>query len=180
MKFLGIILLAVGASVLYGILHDQITVRVCLEYFTVGHPMIIESESPTLLAIAWGIVATWWMGLLLGLPLALCCCAGPAPAIGPRELLKPVAYLLLLMATLALISGIAGFQAARSGMVTLLPSLADRIPPARHAAFIADLWAHLASYASGFLGGVVLCARSVVLRQRQWRSRRESHPLPPP
>jgi len=73
MKFLGVVLLAVGASVLYGILHDQITVRVCLEYFTIGHPRIIESESPTLLAFAWGVVATWWMGVLLGLPLALCC-----------------------------------------------------------------------------------------------------------
>jgi hypothetical protein len=59
---------AVGIA--YGILHDQVTARVCLEYFIIGHPPLIASESPTLLAIAWGIVATWWFALPLGFALA--------------------------------------------------------------------------------------------------------------
>jgi hypothetical protein len=60
MRFIAIVALAVAAGIAYGILHDQVTARVCLEYFTIGHPPLIPSQSPTLLAIAWGIVATWW------------------------------------------------------------------------------------------------------------------------
>jgi len=73
---IGIVLRSVFAAVLYGVVHDQITVRVCLEYFTVGHPRIFDTENPTLLGLAWGIVATWWMGLLLEVPLAIAARAG--------------------------------------------------------------------------------------------------------
>lgn len=60
MRFVGIIALALLAGITYGILHDQVTARVCVEYFTIGHPKIFPTTSPTLLAIGWGIVATWW------------------------------------------------------------------------------------------------------------------------
>ena len=65
-----IILLCIAAAVIYGIVHDQITARVCVEYFTIGHPDIFGTDSPTLLAFGWGIVATWWAGVLIGVPLA--------------------------------------------------------------------------------------------------------------
>lgn len=57
----------------YGVLHDLVTAHVCVEYFTVGHPQLFEFEtdSPTLLALGWGVVATWWVGAGLGVPLAL-------------------------------------------------------------------------------------------------------------
>jgi hypothetical protein len=60
MRFLEIIALALLAGITYGVLHDQVTVRVCIEYFTIGHPRIFSTMSPTLLAIGWGIIATWW------------------------------------------------------------------------------------------------------------------------
>ena len=43
----------------YGILHDLITAHVCVEYFTIGHPRIVDSESPLVLALVWGVVAMW-------------------------------------------------------------------------------------------------------------------------
>jgi len=36
MEYIKIVLLAIAAAISYGILHDQITVRVCIEYFTIG------------------------------------------------------------------------------------------------------------------------------------------------
>ncbi|MFO0941023.1 MAG: hypothetical protein U0930_09660 [Pirellulales bacterium] len=36
--------------------HDQITARICIEYFTIGHPRIIPTDDPTILGIVWGIV----------------------------------------------------------------------------------------------------------------------------
>jgi len=73
MQFLKIVGLGVLAAIGYGIVHDQVTVRVCLEYFTIFHPRLISSTSPTLLALAWGVAATWWVGLPLGLGLARQC-----------------------------------------------------------------------------------------------------------
>ena len=65
LRYVAIVALALFAGIAYSILHDQVTARVCVEYFTVGHPRIFPTESPTLLAIGWGIVATWWFALPL-------------------------------------------------------------------------------------------------------------------
>ena len=71
MAGLRIVLLAVAAAIAYGILHDQVTARVAIEYFTVAHPRIVESEDPTVLGLVWGVVATWWVGAILGTLLAV-------------------------------------------------------------------------------------------------------------
>ena len=41
---IAIIFVCVAAAIVYGILHDQITARICIEYFTIGHPRLIDSE----------------------------------------------------------------------------------------------------------------------------------------
>jgi hypothetical protein len=46
---LKIILASVAAAIIYGIVHDQITARICIEYFTVFHPPVFLTQSPTLL-----------------------------------------------------------------------------------------------------------------------------------
>jgi hypothetical protein len=109
MHALRIIALCVAAAVTYGVLHDQITSRVCVEYFTVGHPPVFGTEDPTLLALGWAL--------------------------------------------------------ASAGAVVLVEPLASRVPREKHAAFLADLWAHSASYLIGFVGGLLVCVRV-------WRSRR--------
>jgi hypothetical protein len=56
--------LIVGQTILfaiaYGILHDQITVRICPEYFTIGHPPVFQTGSLTML-LAVGASSTWWV-----------------------------------------------------------------------------------------------------------------------
>jgi hypothetical protein len=71
MQALGIVLVSILAAVVYGIVHDQVTARVCVEYFTIGHPPVFHTDDPTLLGIGWGIIATWWVGAMLGAPLAI-------------------------------------------------------------------------------------------------------------
>jgi hypothetical protein len=63
-----ILLLCILAATTYGILHDQITARLCLEYFTLAHPPLFHTESPTILAFCWGILATIGVGAVLGSP----------------------------------------------------------------------------------------------------------------
>jgi hypothetical protein len=57
-----IILYCVLGAVGYGVVHDQITARICLKYFTIGHPQVFNTQSATLLGIGWGVIATWWVG----------------------------------------------------------------------------------------------------------------------
>ena len=158
MQSLGIVLMCVFAAVCYGITHDQVTARVCVEYFTVGHPTVFNTDDPTLLGIGWGIIATWWVGLLLGIPLALVARAGSRPKRSVGSLVRPIASLLGVMAVCALVAGVVGWLLASSGAVFLVGSIAHELPPDRHVPFLADLWAHSASYLTGLVGGIVVMA----------------------
>jgi hypothetical protein len=166
MHALSIVLMCVAAAVLYGIAHDQITARVCVEYFTVGHPPIFNADNPTLLGIGWGIIATWWVGLLLGIPLAIVARAGSRPKRSVSSLVRPIVCLSLIMAVCALAAGLLGWYLAYCGMVFLVGPIAQRIAPERHGGFTADLWAHSTSYLVGLVGGIVIIIRV-------WRSRKE-------
>src|SRR4029077_21297419 len=105
---LKIILLCVAAAIAYGVAHDQITARVCLEYFTVFHPPVFATQSPTALAFGWGVIATWWAGLFLGLLLALAARAGSRPQQTAAKQPRPIAQLLAVMALSALRRGVGG------------------------------------------------------------------------
>jgi len=164
MQAVAIVALCIVSAVAYGVLHDQVTARVCVEYFTIGHPPVFPTESPTLLGIGWGIIATWWVGLLLGIPLALAARAGRRPRRDVMSLVRPVTALLLMMGVCALLAGSVGFLLGGSGAVHLVEPLASRVPEARHSRFLADLWAHSASYLVGFVGGTIVIVRV-------WRSR---------
>jgi hypothetical protein len=167
MEFLKVWLLCIFAAVLYGILHDQITARVCVEYFTIGHPPVFNTTSPTLLALGWGVIATWWMGAFLGLILALAARLGSPPRLNASDLIKPVLGLLLVMAISALGAGVIGYFLARSGKVSLhdLDQVLGKPTAVR---FIGDFYAHSASYAVGFFGGLFLCAWTL---RKRWARR---------
>jgi len=154
MEFLRIVGLGLGAAIGYAILHDQITARICVEYFTVGHPPLISSASPTLLALAWGVIATWWVGLPLGLALAVAARVGRRPKTNAAGVVPRVIKLLVVMASSAFLAGLAGFLLAEHGSLTLVGAWGDVVPHVRHSRFLADLWAHNASYLSGILGGL--------------------------
>lgn len=166
MEFLKIVLMSILAAVVYGICHDQITARVCVEYFTIGHAPVFNTTSPTLLAFGWGVIASWWMGAFLGVPLAMASRAGARPKLVASDLLKPVAILLGVMAISSLIAGVIGYMAASTGQVWLIGRMRARVPADRHVLFLADLWAHNAAYIVGFVGGFVLCGYAVHLRNR--------------
>jgi hypothetical protein len=161
---LGIVLVCVAAAVCYGIAHDQVTARVCVEYFTVGHPPVFGTDDPTLLGIGWGIIATWWVGLLLGVPLAVVARAGSRPERSVGSLMRPLVFLLAVMAMCALAAGIVGWFLASSGAVFLVGPIARDLPQDRHVPFLADLWAHSASYLVGLVGGII-----VMVRVWRWR-----------
>lgn len=68
-------------AVVYGILHDLVTAHVAVEYFSIHHAKVIESDHPVALALVWGFLATFWVGIFGGLWLVLTNLVGPAPPL---------------------------------------------------------------------------------------------------
>jgi hypothetical protein len=158
MQFIKITLLGLICTIIYGILQDQITARLCVEYFTIGHSRIFgDTEDPTLLALGWGVLATWWVGLILGVPLAVVARIGSYPQVDASRLVKPILILMASVAFVALIAGIVGYLVGLAGGAALLGNrLVNAVPRAKHAAYLADAFAHMAAYGAGF-GGGLLC-----------------------
>ena len=157
MEFLKIVALSVLAAMCYGVAHDQVTARICVEYFTVFHPPVFVTGNPTLLGFGWGIIATWWMGAFLGVLLAIAARVGRPPKLTCSSLFHPIAILLAAMAIGALCSGLTGCILSRHGTISPPWWVRLRLPQGSYNAFVADWWAHNASYAVAGFGGVVLC-----------------------
>lgn len=169
MEWLKIIAACVVAAVSYGIVHDQVTARVCLEYFTVLHPPIFHTQSPTLLGLGWGTYATWPVGAALGILFAICARAGRRPKLALPDLTPFLLRLLAIMALSALALGTLGYfwgpmPIRESYVVRMTPAVRAGIPAALEHRFVADLWATAASYASGLSGGLIGCV--LVCRKR--------------
>lgn len=164
MTFLKTIWATVIISILYGILHDLVTANICVEYFTIGHPKIIQSESPFLLALLWGVIATWWVALPMGLIIALNNELGSRIKFEFSEVLKLIVKLIFVMFGIAIIAGIAGYILAELEIIYLAPRLANKIEISKHSRFLAVGWAHVSSYISGIMGTIVL---SIIIQNRR-------------
>ena len=167
-EFVRILMLCVVSAVAYGIVHDQFTAHLCVEYFTVAHPAVFATTSPWLQGLGWGLIATWWVGAILGVILAISARAGSWWKVNARELVRPLLILMTVTALAATICGVLGFLLYRAHVVGIA-GWEEEIPVEKHAAFSADIWTHLASYAVGFVGGIVLSVRTLWVR---WRSSR--------
>ncbi len=160
-----IVALCMGAAIVYGLIHDQITARVCLEYFTIGHPRMFRSDSPTIHALYWGIAATWWAGLISGLLIAMAARAGSWPNVTVRNMWLHVLLLLIAMGLAAWLAGSFGRSFAKTYPPEQpLQTWGGEVPANRYADFVACAWAHGASYQVGFVGSVVIAGITVAKR----------------
>ena len=159
-RILGLIVLM---AAIYGIVHDQITARIYPAYFNVdhpdlGYPAIFHSSNPTILAFAWGIVATVPLATVLGTMIALAAQAGRGPRISARNLFKPLLLVFGIMAIMAVAGGIWGYHAWQAD---------SKLFVARRE--MTDFFAHLMSYCGGFSGALVLAIWIVIHRRNAFR-----------
>lgn len=147
-----IVLLPVLAAIAYGLVMDQITIRVSPEYFTIAHPRILNTGSLTLLAFAWGVIATWWAGAIAGVAFAIAARAGKLPKVTWRRFARPLAVLALVMALCTVAAAFVGAWMVNSGSIPAVQAWALALPLDKQAAFMADAFAHVASYLVGALG----------------------------
>ena len=154
LHFLRVVLVALTLGILYGIVHDMVTAHVCVEYFSKFHPQVIDSENPALLALIWGVVATWWVAAALGMGLGLAAAAGPRPMAPVPGIARKLAMVLV---GLWFFSMVAGFIGSQTGG-PLTPQFLHRsgLPVGKEARFWFDYWAHIAAYAGGVVAGIGL------------------------
>lgn len=160
-----IVALSTFAACLYGVLHDLVTAHVCLQYFTEFHPDLGIAPDPIAQALAWGVIATWWVGLPLGGVVAFANLFGSRPHLSTRQLVKPISVLLIVMAICAAAAGGIGYLVGE-------PITSMVFPEGQHYGsefgrrFGAVLFTHNASYFSGIFGGIALAVWVWVKRGR--------------
>ncbi len=164
-----IILLCMAAAMLFGVVHNQFSARISTEYFTLGHRKLISSTSPTLMGIAWGIHPNWWVGMSLGVLLSVAGRAGKWPRRNARSLIKPLLFLFLASAIGSATAGILGHHLANTGVLDLYEPLYSEVPPEAHAAYIAALWMHTASYTVAAMGSFITALFVFTGRVRAWK-----------
>lgn len=161
METLKIVGFSLLAAIAYGVLHDQVTAHLCVEYFTIAHPPVFPTSSPFWLAIGWGIIATWWVGLPLGILLAAAARLGRRNKLLFKQVSSSILLLLAVSAAVALIAGLTGAILFATGYNSFDLYWIDLIPANRQLAFSAAAWAHSASYLCGFLGGLSLVGLTI-------------------
>ena len=157
-----VILLSVAAATAYGVVHDEITARLCVEYFSLAHPPLFPFSSPTMLGLCWGVAASFGVGLVLGYLLAQASqsegllgvpiCARPS-AVRPSGFNWPCCggYRIYRVQARAVLRDLAARVAAvRLGRV---------LPRSQQDRFLAVWFAHAASYFFGLVGGSILIFR---------------------
>lgn len=165
---------AVGAAVAYGIINDQVTVRVCPEYFTQGfhrsdvlgmglsqerQNMLLDKNNPTKIGLWWGVNATWLFGALLGVPTIAAARVGSWPKLQMEDLVKPVGVGVAGLLGTGLVAGIIGYNTVKNkqtlkGKRNIAFSQGasfdawDFNEEACHG-YVTDAYAHKAAYAGG-------------------------------
>ena len=165
--------LGVVASVGYGVLQDQVSARLCPEYFTVFHHPIQGLTDPTLVGVVWGFLATWWAGMLLGYIAGLFATLGSAPKLTPREIVVPLLHLMGGIAGTVAISGASVWINAENLGLSVDPSMGKMLPPQRHISLLVVACYHMVAYAVSIAGSVVLCVW--IWRERKKRGAAQLH-----
>lgn len=116
MHFFAILLASTVTAILYGTLHNQVTVTISPTFFT--HELLgrlphgsLGADSPRMLAALWGITTTWWVGLAGGVPLAIAARAGGRARLRVQECLVPLALAAVATGLAASASGLAMVRA---------------------------------------------------------------------
>ncbi|HKF53003.1 MAG TPA: hypothetical protein VKB26_11875, partial [Candidatus Acidoferrales bacterium] len=115
-----------------------------------------NTGSLTLIALGWGVVATWWGGLAAGILFALAARAGSPEKFTWRRFVRPAVVLLLVMGVCATVAGFIGHYLSSTGQIPSVQAWGLMLPVEKQPAFMADLFAHSISYLVGGMGSVTI------------------------
>lgn len=171
--YLVMLLFAAFVAGIYGALHDQISYTFSNEYFTqfkfiqFGIPWAYDI--PRLGAAYIGVLATWWMGVLVFIILGMFGFIFPTP----RQMARSLAQSFFVVMVVALMSGFVGlaygyYQVNESSigdyMQWVRPGVTDPIQ------FVRVGFMHNASYIGGLTGLLSGIAYLIILKRRYSRT----------
>lgn len=131
---------------LFGVFHDLVTANICVAYFTIEHPKVIESQNPIFNSV------------------------GKAPQVSFLIIKRYITTLLLILPFTSLLAGLIGYMLALSGAIHFIGELARDVSIKKQPVFLAIGWAHMSSYIVGFVGGIVICMKVWMQRTRPNRT----------
>lgn len=149
-RFLTIVFGAIGLACLLGIALDLVTANVAVEYFSVHHPRIVPTDNPWVLALVWGVAASWWFGAIAGVVMATINHRRQYP-LEPWRILKwtLIACVVMWVAMISILGGV----------MTISSTIPVEKRPANFEfarRLIAVAMAHQYEYALGAVAGVVI------------------------
>ena len=171
---------SVGAACLDGLIYDQVTVRVCPEYFTEGFhrsmirsnvfsgamskkfgDKLLDSKNKTLIGMFWGVAATWWVGAGLGVPLTLAARLGFSQKVRVNDLARPLAVGMAALSGASLGAGLYGYFKAKNEtdpypITRKYMYVAGNTPGESMNRYIANAYVHETGYGAGALVGLGL------------------------
>lgn len=162
--FIAIVLGTTLLSCVLGIAVDLVTANVAVEYFTVHHPKVVESQSPWAMALVWGIGASWWAGAIAGALLAWVHMRLRF-RLEPRRVLRMVAIAcgaiwLTMMLILLVVYGVGG----------LVPESSRRPSFDQDRRLMAVAVAHLGEYAIAAIAMIIVALRMSALSRKAARN----------
>ncbi|MBV6457879.1 MAG: hypothetical protein HONBIEJF_00999 [Fimbriimonadaceae bacterium] len=160
------VLYCLVVAVLYGTVHDLVTAHVAVEYFSIHHAKVIESDNPIALALVWGFLATFWVGLLGGAWLVLTNLVGPTMPLKWQWLRRGVLIVAVASLTAAML-----ILVSFMWLTTLVPMAERKRDFENDRRLISVAMAHLTSYMSSAvltfgLGIWVFMTRKQLARKR--------------
>ena len=150
-------LLGIVMMVGYAVLQDQVSARLCPEYFTVFHNPIPGLTDPTLVGMVWGFVGSCWGGAIMGYAAGLAATLGPRPPLTVRQLVIPMLLLMGAIALVTLIAGLTAYRHAAMFNIRLDPVVLEDMPIERHHYLFTVACYHLAAYVTAVIGTVIMC-----------------------
>ena len=156
MEFLKIVGFMILIAIGFGLVHDLVTAHICVEYFSIAHPPVIPGGPPVVYALVWGVIATWWMGLILGVLLGLSSRLVRVRQISLNWLIKPVLAMFSVLLVVAMLSGLAGYLSVKYNIFNISISSPQGISENIYPRYVFDSFAHGTSYFLGIVGGLVL------------------------
>ena len=167
MSFIAIVVVSALVAIGYGMAHAVGTAWVCPEYFLLG-PRVVDSNDPMTLAMFFGARGTWWLGLGLGLLLAIAARLGARPPRRTSSLLRPMVVLCAACGAGAFIGGDLGYWLATWGHVQLFEPTASELAVEKHADYVTCVGANLGAYVASLIGGPILCVKVWSMRRWGW------------
>lgn len=173
---LEILIASIVVVIVFGIIHNQITIRISPYFFTdvlPQHPWV-NGDNLTLLAFAWGVTSTWWVGLIGGFLLTFFARIGNEPRIIVSDLVNPTLVAIIIAILIEIILGYiwaSFYEVYFYREINLLPSEKDSLY------LVSGL--HDSSYIAGGIAFVGLAIWVIIVRFRMRRREKKKRLVDP-